>query len=259
MSSEAEKRALSSSSDQEQSQEKRPKINEEVPEWARTLLSEVAHCKNNTNAIMLTVNDLKNELRGVKADVEGLGDRLTNLEMKQEASDKRLVAAENEIEDLKDENKRLHGRIDTLTDNSMRDTLTVHHIPRQGKESWDDTETILAEFLAKNTTQSVNDWLGKITRAHRGKPTSNVIHVLFRNWKWAQEVRELFRVKQGKIGSVFCLDKYSIKTQDRRNLAQDKRDKYRRDFPGTKLWIKYPAILMAKHVGDEKYSAIFTY
>ena len=72
-------------------------------------------------------------------------------------------------------------------------------------------------------------------------------------------MRELFRAKQGKIGTVFCLDKFSIATQERRNLAQGKRDSYRKANPGTKLWIKYPATLMAKHEGDDSYKAIATF
>ena len=142
----------------------------------------------------------------------------------------------------------------------MRDTLTIHHIPRkQGRETWDDTARILADFLANNSNHGVDVWSERISRAHRGKPTSNVIHCLFSDWKWAKEVRELFRSKKGKIGNVFALEKYSINTQERRNLAQAKRDSYRREYPGSKLWIKYPAILMCCRPGEQKYTAIATF
>ena len=270
MASEQEKRALSASSDMEQSDEKRPKTTDEMPDWARTLLSEITHVRNNSNAMRQDLTELKHDLRGVKEEVDDLGARLMRVEVRQGVDGEKIKALEQENAllrerntELKDENKNVNGRVDTLTDNSMRDTLTIHHLPlMQGKkETWDDTERLLAEFLSANTTQSVDAWLGKITRGHRGKSTSksNVIHVLFRNWKWAQEVRELFRQKQGKINNIFCLDKFSINTQERRNYAHAKRDTYRKANPGTKLWIKYPATLMAKHVGEEKYTAIIKY
>ena len=202
---------------------------------------------------MMTVNDMKNNLRKVEADVEGIDERLQRLETKVEASDKKIA-------ELKAENKTLHGKTDKIIDDSMRDTLTIHGIPRQrGKETWDDTERLLATFLADNSSASVNDWLGKITRGHRGKPSSNVIHCLFKDWKYAQEVKEIFRKAKGKIGQVFALDKFSIGTQDRRNLAQEQRDIERKKIPGSKLWIKYPATLMCERPGEKGYKAIASF
>ena len=255
MASEAAKRALSSSSDAEESSDKRAKTaeEEEMPAWARQILQEVTLTRNNTNSIMLSVNELKNDMRKVKAEVDEMGDRLTRLEVKADATDEK-------ISDLQAENRSLRADNAKLTDDSMRDTLTIHKIPRkQGRERWDDTGRILAQFLSDNSTGSVEDWLGKITRAHRGKPTSNVIHCLFRNWKYAQEVKELFRANRGKIGEVYALEKFSINTQDRRNLAHAKRDSHRKVNPGAKLWIKYPAILMCQLPGEEGYKAIATF
>jgi hypothetical protein len=249
-----EKRALSSSSTAE-SDEKRAKIDEEepMPSWARDLMSEIFHVRNNTNSIMLTVNELKNNMRKVEADVESIDTRLQRLEMKSELQEERIA-------ELETEKKALHARCDKLTDDNMRDTMTIHGIPRKvGRESWDDTEVILADFLAEHTTASSGEWLAKITRAHRGKPSSNVIHCLFRNWKFGQEVKEVFRRAQGKINNVYVLEKFSIATQDRRNLAQDRRDVERKKVPGSKLWIKYPATLMCERPGEKGYKAIATF
>ena len=252
MATEAEKRSLSSSSIDESS-DKRARIDEEMSGWARQLLAEVTHTKSNTNAIMLTVNDLKNDMRKVKEEVEAMDVRMQRLELKAETTDTKIAT-------LQAENKTLQSANDKLTDDSLRDTLTIHKIPRkQGQETWDDTERILAEFLADNSTGSTNDWLGKITRTHRGRHTSNVIHCLFRNWKYAHEVKELFRQKQGKIGQVYALDKYSINTQERRYQAQARRDTERNKVPGSKLWIKYPAILMCQRPGEKGYKVIATF
>jgi hypothetical protein len=252
------KRPLSASSIEE-SVDKRVRMNSDgaeetdMPSWARTILAEVTAVRNNTNAIMITVDDMKREIRGVKSDVGDLEARLIALEVKLEKSDKKIADLEKEKEEAK-------GEIAKLTDDSMRDTLTIHKIPRKiGKETWTDTEKILAQFLADNSNRSMADWLAKIVRAHRGKPTSTVIHCLFADWRDSQEVKELFRSNRGKIGTVYVLEKFSIRTQDRRNLANTKREAERATNPSAKLWIKYPATLMCQLPGEEGYRPIASY
>ena len=244
-----------------------------VPDWARPLICDMAHIKNNTNATRNEMKELNHDIRGVKAEMVSLCERVKRMEVRQGVTDaliKDLTTQNKQISDenieLKEAARATDDRLDKLTDHTMRDTLTIHHlplqpnIPRGKKETWEQTEVLLATFLSENTNQSPDEWLNKITRAHRGKPTSksNVIHVCFRNWKHAQEVREMFRKAQGKIGNIFALDKFSNNTQERRNKCQTKRDAYRKDNPGVKLWIRYPATLMAKHDGEEKYKPIFT-
>jgi chromosome segregation ATPase len=254
---EQEKRTLSSSS-VEESEGKRVRMEDEpMPTWAKDMMkemmAEIFTVKNNTNSIMLTVNDVKNNVRKVEANVDALESRLERLEMN-------LEKANEKIATLESDKKVLEGRVDKAEDNSCRDTLTIHGIPRKiGKESWDDTEEILAQFLSEHSAGSKNDWLGKITRAHRGKPQSNVIHCLFRDWKYTQECKELFRKAKGKINFVHVLEKFSIPTQDRRNLAQERRELERKKVPGSKIWIKYPATLMCERPGEKGYKAIATF
>ena len=244
--SDAEKRNLSASSMEESSPKREKREDTEPPAWARSLIADVSHCVNNTNAIKLTVDGLKHELTKVKDDVEAMEVRLARLEMKDAARDA-------EMAELKQENVALRASNDKLTDESLRDSLSIHHIPRkQGKETWDDTKQILAKFLAENSTSSEAQWTAKISRAHRNnRSTSNVIHALFKDWEYSQEVKELFRQKKGKIGQVFVLDKFSINTQSRRNLAQARRDVERARVPGSKLYVKYPAVLMCQRPGEE--------
>ena len=237
------------------------------------MICDMAHVKNNTNATRNEVRELNNEIRGVKDQVDSLADRVKKMEVRQGVTDALIKDLTKENKKLREDNLEMkettratEDRLDKLTDHSMRDSLTIHHLPLQAdlprgkRETWDQTEALLAAFLSEHTNQSVEEWLAKITRGHRGKPTSksNVIHVCFRNWKFAQEVRELFRKAQGKIGNIFALDKFSNNTQERRNKCQAKRDSYRKENPGVKLWIRYPATLMAKHVGDDGYKPIFT-
>ena len=257
MTSEAEKRSLSSSS--VDPEDKRTRLEEDIPHWARKLIADVEHTKNNTNIIRTSVEDVKQDLRKVKEDVDAIGVRVQRLELKAERSDAKIAELEAENAALHQKNEMQENEINKLIDGSCRDSLTIHRIPRKaggGRESWDDTAQILATFLSKNSKQSVDVWLGKISRAHRGKPTSDVIHCLFSDYKWAAEVLEIFRKKQGKIGNVYVLEKFSVATQERRNLAQDERDRYRRSHPNSKCWIKYPATLMSKGPNDEKYNPI---
>ena len=258
---EAEKRNLSSSSLVESSP-KREKREEETepPAWARSLIADVAKTVNNTNDIKITVSDLKNDLRNMQEEVEAMDVRLKRLELRDEAREEEVAA-------LKAENVALRAANNKLQDDSLRDSLSIHHIPRkQGRESWADTKQILSKWLAQNSgvseeelTRKEEEWARKISRAHRGKPTSTVIHCLFKDWEYAQEVKELFRAKKGKIGLVFCLDKFSVDTQERRNRAQTRRDEERRRVPNSKLYIRYPATLMCQRPGEQGYQPIATF
>ena len=84
---EAENRALSTSS-MEESTPKRERMDDgEPPAWARSLIADGFHISNNTNALVLSVNELKHNLTRVKEDVEAMDVRLKRLELKDEARD----------------------------------------------------------------------------------------------------------------------------------------------------------------------------
>jgi len=253
MSTEAEKRNLSASSEEPEAKRERLDDNE-PPAWARGLIASVEHIKNDANDIKQSVKELKMDMSKMKLEVEAMDVRLKRLEMKEEAT-------EAKIEELTRENVALRAANEKLTDDSLRDSLSIHHIPRKvgGKETWSDTKNILSKFLAENSDLTEEAWAAKISRAHRGKPTSTVIHCLFRDWEYAQEVKEMFRKKEGKIGGVFVLDKFSVGTQERRNMAQARRDVERRNNPGSKLYIKYPAVLMRKRTQDKEYQAVASF
>ena len=244
-----DKRSMSASSQEPEA--KREKVEDEAPAWARSLIADVAHIRNDANAIKQSVCELKRDMGRIKEDVEAMEVRLQRLELKDEAKDAQIA-------ELKEENIALRAANNKLLDDSLRDSLSIHHIPRKegGKESWDDTKRILSKFLADNSEQTEDAWSKKISRAHRGKPSSTVIHCLFKDWEWAQEVKELFRLKQGKIGGVFVLDKFSVATQERRNMAQARRDVERRNNVGAKIYIKYPAVVMMKRTQDKDYKPI---
>ena len=81
----------------------------------------------------------------------------------------------------------------------------------------------------EDVEEAANGWFKKIERTHRGK--TNVIHVAFESWVYTDEVREYFFTKQGKVGEVFIMDKFSEHTLERRKLASAYRDTYRKTHP----------------------------
>ena len=262
---EREKRELSTSS-VEDSTDKRQKIEAEgeMPAWARDLCSNVAFTRNTTNEINMTVNELKNDMRKLKDKVEAVENRCDDIDSKGDARDAKFAKLESDFEELKLDNDKTKRDLAKTTDNSLRDSMSFHNIRQTGPEKWPQTKRLLAEFLAKemagtddserHVEEATSAWIKKIERAHRGK--TNVIHVAFESWVYADEVREFFFKKQGKIGNIFILDKYSEHTLERRKLAAAYRDNYRQNHPGVKIWTKYPATLMAKHVGEPKYNSI---
>ena len=64
-----------------------------------------------------------------------------------------------------------------------------------------ETEDVLAQYLADNAYESKPLWKSRIDRAHRGKST--VIHCQFSTWKGAEALRTLFMKSGGKIGAVY--------------------------------------------------------
>ena len=246
----ASKRELSSSSIEE-NVEKKQRTDDEMPQWAKavftSLMADVAHTKNNTNHIVNTVNDMKNDISKITSEVEKVKVRCDVVEEKHDQLDTKVVSLERKVDELEDS-------LAEQTDRSMRSSITIHNIEKGPKETWDETKEIAAKFFAEHLPGDQREWPNKIERAHRGRTT--VIHCRFESWRFAEEVREKFREKRGKIGNIFILDKFTICMQDRRAKANDTRKNFRQSNPGAKAYIRYPAILMGKKIIDDRYYEI---
>ena len=161
------------------------------------------------------------------------------------------------MDELKREVKGLKLDLAEQIDRGLRNCLTVHNVPlTKQRESWDETKAVLAKFLSTEVSKEVSEveWAKRIQRAHRGRTT--VIHANFKFWEDAEEVRDKFREQNGKIDGKFVNDKHSDHTSERRQKAYEARKKYRANNPNSKLYIKYPAILMCKDVDDAKYNPL---
>ena len=239
-----------------------------------TILQELALIRNDTNFNRIMLKEVKHDISTVKAEVSGVREDVDELKIQMVTVLERVASVETELKvvkaknaELEDKIKKVDEKADKNTDNACRDTITVHGIPRQkgsgkkGQETWPETKRILAKFLADNTKSgSMSSWVSKITRAHRGlNPTSNVMHVLLESWTHKDEIMQLFKKKQGKINNVFCLEKFSVSTTDRRNFCIADRDEIRKANPQAMCWIKYPATLMCKLPGEDDYTEYSKY
>ena len=237
------RKEVSTSSDSEEV-EKRAKVEEEMPNWAKMMFTQIQESnRQNTNQIVATVNELKNDIGKIQESVEIVEQRCNDIEEKH-------FETSAEVEELRKEVKGLKLDLASQTDRGLRNSLTIHNIPySKERETWNETEAVLATFLSKNV--STADWGSRIERAHRGRTT--VIHVMFKHYEFAEEIRDKFMEKGGKINNNFVNDKFSEHTQERRQRAYEARKKYRLENPTSKLYIKYPASLMCKDFGDRSY------
>ena len=193
----------------------------------------------------IAMNDLQLKVGKIESDVDILSGRVFKCENDQESVNAKIAELEHKLKDQ----EASHA---DLQDRSMRNSLSVHKLQKtKPSETWDETAQVLADFLSSKLP---GDWMERIERAHRGK--TEVIHVQFANWRFAQEVRELFRTNKYRLGEVYYLDKYSDHTLARRRLATEARKVCMAQVQGTKAYIRYPATLAAKRPGEQRYTVI---
>ena len=286
----SDKRALSASSETEMSAEKRAKsspsatpiasptkvaseedADDSMKQMMRKMLTEIVsvkaeltHVRNEGNARRDMLSELRHEFSGMRVELDTAVDRLTSVEMRLADTERQLTAANKKNTKLETKLNAVDQKTNRQKDEACRASLTVHWIPRKkltkpdDRESWTDTQTILATFLSEKCgLGSVPEIEQKITWAHRSdKPDTDVIHVQMESWKYQQEIMECFRRKKGKVGLVYVLEKFSDDTTERRNKCNERRKEIRAKHNDAKVWIKYPATLMCKFKGEKKYKEV---
>ena len=235
-----------SASSVEDSVEKKSRYEEETPSWALKMIADIEHTKNNTNKLVLDMNEMKAELRSVKNDVTQLNSRVEQCEISQNAATARILVLE---ERCKDQESKMAEQIDR----SMRNSITIHNLPiSKPRETWAETAAEVAKFLMQHLP---GDWSERVERAHRGK-TNGDIHCRFESWRYADAVLELFRSNKYRINNIFVLEKFSMHTQARRDQASKVRKHFKEQNPGSKSFIRYPATVMGKKHEATRYTII---
>ena len=246
MSNPNEKRNLSNSDDN-QSDEKRQRQEAEnlAPAWARGLIRDIATLSVNVNAIKIDIGELKHNFSKLEDKICAIEMRCDNIEDNTLLADERVAALESKLESIS-------NLLNDQVDRGLRKKLSIHNIPKtKAKENWEETACVVARFLADNFNGGADfkQWRDRIERAHRGK--TDVIHCEFESWRWCDTVDKRFRDNKGKINGVFVLQKYGAHTNERRSKAQDVRKKIRNENARAKVFIRYPAIVMANISGLE--------
>ena len=262
----------------------------ETPKWAVELLrgQDVAaagrqELLRGQNEIRGSIAELNAALQGLRTDVDKQDDQIIKLDSKVSINDDRLErmervvheiqdaneklrneseGLEGELDDMRDELNKINGRLNKQIDGGLRDHIVFQGIPKDSNErSWDTEHTtrLLADWLAANSDNDYQHYNTAIERAHRG--TSNPeksgpppIHCKLR-WRVAQQIRDMFIKKGHKIGNVTVKGMCSESTQERVNAAMIYRKQLRNEEGGKalKLKVDYPARLMVKAPGENKY------
>ena len=213
------------------------------------------------NAIKLAENNNK-EIVSLKDDINNLNNENKNLKDK--------INSQNEIF------KILEERIESRTNRQLRKTLVFKGIPEkqypplqpdtpnqhQKKESWDDTESILAHKISEiceNTT--INQARDMIERCHRANENPNykgqgprVIFAAFYDWKQSEFVKEEFRTNNvaDRECKIFAENKYGPLTTLRRNKAMQLRKTLKDNGTITRGYVAFPARLMVALTNNRK-------
>ena len=172
------------------------------------------------------------------------------------------VHLKHEIREALEQNKILDERIENRTNRQLRKTLIFKGIPEKTvdnsssvKESWKDTEQILADKLSEicDIPPAQADKL--VERYHRANPNPKYkgsgprpIFTAFYDWKDCELVKTDFRKNNMNNPSchIYAEQKFGPKTTMRRNMAMIMRKELKNENEIVNGYVAYPARLMVK-------------
>ena len=287
------KRSIQETSFEEDSSSKKQNVgmHADTPPWAMELLrgqQEAATGRmeliQGQNEIRGSIAELNASLQALQVDVGRQGSQINELDSKVAINVDRLERMERMIEEVRTENDQFRsdnedlrgelrdmqddldgtkGLLNKQIDGGLRNHIVFHGIAKASNErhwDWEHTTKLLSQWLADNSDKDSHYYDSAIERAHRGsgnpeKSGPPPIHCKLR-WRVAAQIRDLFIKKGHKIGNVTIKDMFSQATQDRVNTAMVYRKQLRGAEGGKELKLKvdYPARLMVKAPGENKYS-----
>ena len=204
----AGKRTLHDTSIEDTNASKTAHVEEEVPSWAKALLTQnnailgaIASVNNTVELMRVETTKQREEIDLLKSEIAVVNDNVEDLR--------------NEFSTLSLDNDRMKGEIEDLKalldeqiDRGLRDHLTFFGIPKEPTEKyWEDTTKVLASWLAAHsTTRDFAYFDNNIERCHRGgykpdKPGPPPIFCKFR-WRAAEEIRGIINRAKGKMDGV---------------------------------------------------------
>ena len=200
----------------------------------------------------IKLNDLKTLSEGIdtkfielRKSVNEVSDTVKVHSTKLDEHEERLLQLENELDDQINRN--------------MRNSLIFKGIPEVADESWEQTKNSICNFSSKiyNTTES--SICDRIERAHRrGKRINNHHRPIFARFYCSEDVKYY----NDKIRHL-CINKknegvtsnlqFSKRLKERRNTAMMERKRLKSNNEIISGYIEYPATLMVKRAGDQRF------
>ena len=233
-------------------------IEEETPSWAKAIIAQNNEILGAISSLNSTVSTLQAKVMENREDIDTLkADVSLNTEKFDDLHDQ-TCERDDEVQKLRGEVNSLRDELNNQIDRGLRDHLTFYGIQKNGVEkSWEDTTKVLATWLAEHTEHDYAYFDNAIERCHRGprnsdKPGPPPIFCKMR-WRVAEEIRRALR---GVRDGVVVKDKFSDSTQERRNKALLHRQHLKKNTDGIKIYVSYPARVMVKKLGEERYSTV---
>ena len=230
----------------------------EMPAWAKLILEEVRSLKT---AITERIDKVEMEVGDLRSTLEGVQDKMCK-------HDKAIVNNAQFHTQMRAQNEFLKGEVDSLNDRlneqihrNLRCHLTFIGIEQEAEEkTWDDTTNVLAKWLTgtDHTSMSATFIDENIIRCHRGpklpEEKTSYIECGF-SWKAADAI--FSELGAQTTDGVNVRQKFSKGTQKRRNLALIERKSIKSSVGSEwKIFLKYPATLLAKKPGESAYKII---
>ena len=223
---------------------------------AEKLEKELSRCQSSIKELAKENSELKKQLNTNTKNIKQIEERIeerTNRQLR-----KTLVF--KGIEEKLPEPPEPTDALDPSADTTNRSANST-----SAKETWAETEEILAQHIADICEIEVEEATKMIDRCHLSAPNPNYkgknprpIFAAFYCWKESQYVLDEFRKNNiaNKDSKVSCENKYGPLTTRRRNLALAERKSLKDKGEIMNGYIAFPAKLMVRTTPRSKYFMI---
>ena len=204
---------------------------------------------------------LANLVRTLLQKHDSLEKEVQELKGKLTEQSKFEINSSNEVTSVSIRIKELEKKIEDRTNRQLRKTLVFRNVAEDASEqSWSDTTKLVATKISGLLSIPFDEAKHLIDRCHRGgnpsfyKKSNRVrpIYVAMIRWDTCEE---LVKASRGQ-SDVFIDYKYGPLTTARRNMALKKRKELKSTGEIVSGFIKFPAVLMGKKPGEDRFSII---
>ena len=222
--------------------------------------------------LMVKFDEIRDSLLG---EIKNLKEE--NLAIRKDFDEVREIAKMNEgeilrlsstINSLVDQNKLqakqfsdISELLEDRTNRQLRSTLVFKGVPKHHSEkTWDDTRDVLASTVNSLLDISKEEASSLFERVHRGRDHEHGpghIYCKVFNWNHSEKLKEDFlNLNKSKNSRIRCEQKYGPRTTNRRNLALVLRKKLKEEGEIVSGYLNFPARLMVKKMGEDKYTEL---